>query len=107
MNKFDIMFWDGKNKESIEHISLEEAIKEGFIIFEDNVMLPFDKCTIIRKYTGLKDSTGKEIYEGDLIKWNSDEKRGYSISEVKYDVSQQKYIPFINTSSIIIGNIHE
>lgn len=70
----------------------------------DRFSLLKDQNFIFMQYTGLKDKTGKEIYEGDIldIKYNYIGKVAVIFKRGEYNISRYNL-----DKCKVIGNIHE
>jgi len=110
MREIKFRAWDTKEKEMID---LEPNMSYGdYRNFE------------LMQYTGLKDKKGKEIYEGDILRYNyfgrdKRKKVNYEYTTVKWDTTYTGFSPFSEIWGYglarfddfyeweVIGNIYE
>lgn len=126
MREIKFRAWDGDKKEMSSEIRLDFAHGLRLISTTDLGfdMSSDDKC-VLMQFTGLLDKNGKEIYEGDIVKytringkeiiaeieWRSEDGCYYYFNHkepVDSDVSNKESTFFIATTiTEIIGNIYE
>ena len=132
MREIKFRAWDTVTKDwvpmGVNHISNLVRIKATKKKKGEFLIDTFDSVSrrlVLMQYTGLKDKNGKEIYEGDIIKYHyfyfadGSEIEKEHVCSVKYDDSfanfdamdKEGFAHFLGNASDdgieIIGNIHE
>ncbi len=117
MRELKFRAWDVTNKKMLDRVLAGPGDPCSIVWNEDRKeWLHFDEaCGTIMQFTGLKDSQGKEIYEGDIIKGSYDYGSfGNPVEAVTYENGTWNYSYALQDTGEhserdweVIGNIYE
>lgn len=105
MREIKFRYWNGVTNIMVNNP--EMPYKEGWTIEQ----LFSDRGWIWQQFTGLTDKNGKEIYEGDVVQFNT-KGRNEMVYEVKWSDHKTGFKPtrltYTNHQEIeVIGNVYE
>lgn len=109
MRELKFRAWNKANNEMIDTFALLNNDIIAPLIFRK----PGYKMDLVwMQYIGIKDSKGKDIYEGDIVAWMSDPRSGVFDCKMVVEIRVEQLgvlqsVPAINNTSEVIGNIYE
>jgi uncharacterized phage protein (TIGR01671 family) len=109
MREIKFRAWDKTNKKmvygNIGFIQYENDFTVGAF---DSFGYPIQNKNVeLMQYTGLKDKNGKEIYEGDIVRWFFMEERVSPIEYHKWFFQPKGWGNIDLSETEVIGNIYE
>jgi uncharacterized phage protein (TIGR01671 family) len=102
MREIKFRAWHKIEKRMIYHNPIL-SVGNPIITFNGNVYERgklLDNDIEIMQYAGLKDKNGKEIYEGDIVKFLFNETEGYEIGEVRYGKNSPSFGFYVKKDNV-------
>ena len=118
MREIKFRAWDKVKNKMLNIKKVEWHATDGFYSHVNGISCHANKDIILMQYTGLKDKNGKEIYEGDIVKYTMRDNFGgeTGTSVVRWNDNCCGFRPFSCDYELdkrefeiieIIGNIYE